>query len=83
MANGGAVSIAIGGTAVVCCVHDREKRSVTEMAFDPRHTSIHLCSCCENVFCDPADTPMFCHTCRKATAVHQLRGPLPNPHGRL
>jgi hypothetical protein len=79
---GGAVSIAIGGTAVVCCVHDREKRSVTEMAFDPRHTSIHLCTCCENVFCDPSDMPVFCHQCRRGP-FHEMGGPLPDPLGRL
>jgi len=82
MATGGAVSVAIGGSAVVCCVHDREKRSVTEMRFDPRHTSIHLCSCCENVFCDPSDTPLFCHQCR-TLPLHSLNGPLPAPRGRV
>jgi hypothetical protein len=79
---GGAVSIAIGGTAVVSCVHNREKRSVIEMAFDPKHTSIHLCACCENVFLQPSDTPMFCHQCRK-NPVYPLGGPLPDPVGRL
>ena len=79
---GSAVSIAIGGTAIVSCVHNREKRSVTEMAFDPRRTSIHLCSCCENVFTDPSDTPMFCHPCR-GELVHPLAAPLPDPAGRL
>lgn len=79
---GSAISIAIGGTATVCCVHNREKRSVTELAFNPRLTSIHLCSCCENVFTDPSDTPMFCHQCR-GNNVHPLGGPLPDPHGRI
>jgi len=79
---GGAVGIAIGGTAVVCCVHNREKRSVTEMAFNPKLTSIHLCSCCENVFCERSDTPMFCPACRGEN-VHPLGGPLAAPRGRV
>ena len=80
--SGSAVSIAIGGTATVCCVHNREKRSLTEMAFDPRQTSIHLCSCCENVFTEPSDAPMFCHVCR-GELVYQPAGPLPEPTGRI
>ena len=80
--SGGAVSIAIGGKAVVCCPHNREKRSVIEMAFDPVKTSIHLCACCENVFLQPSDQPMFCSTCNGAT-VYELGGPLPTPTGRI
>lgn len=92
MATATALKIALGGTAVVCCVHDREKRKVvTErdvamlglevgVLYDPKQHKIHRCSCCENLFVDPTDTPRFCSTCLGAT-VHQLGGPLPEPIG--
>jgi hypothetical protein len=78
-----AVSVAIGGKAQVFCVHNREKRRVTELAFDPAATSLHLCSCCENLFMERSDTPMFCFDCRKASTIFDLGGPLPDPHGRV
>ena len=71
---------AFGGTAVVCCVHNREKRRVVELAFDPALTKLHLCSCCENLFTERTDTPMFCPTCR-GPLIHTPAGPLPNPKG--
>lgn len=74
--------IALGGTAVVCCPHDQEKRSVTEMLFDPAKTKIHLCSCCDNVFLEPTDTPMLCPQCR-GVPLHALGGPLPDPKGAI
>jgi len=80
--SGGAVSIAIGGTATVCCVHNRVKREVTQMAFDPVKTSIHLCSCCENVFTEASDTPMFCPACR-GDLVYTPAAALPDPFGRV
>ena len=73
---------AFSGTAIVVCVHDREKRKVTELAFDTAKTSVHLCTCCENLFTEPSDTPMFCPTCR-GPFRHPLGGPLPDPRGRL
>jgi hypothetical protein len=82
MPTGGAVSVAIGGSALVACVHDRVKREVTELAFDPTKTSVHLCTCCENVFLEPSDTEMFCRGCR-GSFVHPLGGPLPAPKGRV
>lgn len=82
MATGGAVSIAVGGTAAVFCVHNQEKRKVTELPYDPIGTSLHLCSCCESLFTERSDTPMFCPTCR-GSSVYQQQGPLPDPHGRI
>ena len=73
---------AFGGTAVICCVHNRVKRQVTDMLFDAALTKIHLCSCCENVFTERTDTPVFCRTCR-GDAVYELGGPLPDPTGAL
>jgi hypothetical protein len=80
--NGGAVGLALGGTAVICCVHNREKRRVVEMPFDPSKTSLHLCTCCENLFTEPSDHPMYCSTCRGMN-VYELGGPLPDPRGRI
>lgn len=76
------IGISIGATAKVYCVHNRQKRRVTEMVFDPVQTKIHLCACCENVFLERSDTPMFCPECRHAP-VYALGGPLPTPIGAL
>jgi hypothetical protein len=84
--------VVLGGVAVVCCPHDREKRqirteaAVTELGalagerFDRRRHRIHLCSCCENLFVDSADIPRYCHACRRPL-VHALGGDLPEPIG--
>ena len=74
------VAPAFAGTAVVCCVHDREKRKITELHFDPVREKLHQCACCENLFTDRTDTPMFCPQCR-GKLVHPLGGPLPDPLG--
>lgn len=83
----------LGGTAVVCCVHNRVKREVvTEaqvaqlgaeigMRYDPRQHKLWLCSCCENLFVDPSDEPRHCQRCQ-TPPVHQLGGPLAKPNGR-
>lgn len=82
----------LGGTALVCCIHDRAKREVTtesEIAaigaavgqvYDPTQHKIHLCACCENLFVDFTDIPKYCHRCRKPP-VHPVGGPLPEPKG--
>ncbi len=82
----------MGGTAVVCCVHDREKRRVTTerqvaelglevgMLYDPIQHKLHLCGCCSNLFVDPADTPRLCSACQ-GPLVHPLGGPLADPVG--
>lgn len=93
MTSGGAgVRISLSGTAVVCCVHDREKRVVTTegdvallglssgQLYDRRQHRIHLCTCCENLFVDPSDEPLYCHACRVAP-IHALGGPLKLPGG--
>ena len=79
---GGAVGVAFGATARVYCVHNMAKRIVTDLAFNPKAGSAHLCSCCENLFVEATDTPMFCATCREP-AAHALGGPLPQPNGRV
>jgi hypothetical protein len=73
---------AFGGTAVIACVHNREKRRVTDLAFDPTREKLHQCACCENLFTERTDTPMFCRVCR-GEAVYELGGPLPDPMGVL
>ena len=79
---GASVQPAFGGTAIICCVHNREKRQVAELAFDPAKTSVHLCSCCENVFLERSDLPMFCPECRQPP-TYALGGPLAEPKGRV
>ena len=80
MADGGAVGIAIGGVAVVCCPHNREKRLRGRTLFDAAKTKAHLCACCENVFLEPSDTPRLRDGCRRPP-IHMLGGPLPDPTG--
>lgn len=87
-----ALRLALGGRAVVCCVHDREKRQVTTEAqvaalglevgqvYDPRQHKLHRCACCENLFVDASDEPRLCTVCLDAPA-HALAGPLPEPRG--
>lgn len=86
--------IALGGKAVVCCVHDREKRKVVTEAqvatlglevgliYDPKQHRIHRCSCCQNLFVDPSDEPRYCETCRMPPAF-ALGGPLATPTGPI
>lgn len=89
-----AISATLSGVAVVCCVHDREKRQVTSehhvaalgarygVRYDRKQHRIFLCGCCENLFVDPGDEPAHCHACRGPLA-HQLVGPLAKPLGPL
>lgn len=87
-----ATRLVLGGTAVVCCVHDREKRRVTteravaELAltvgivYDARIHKLHRCACCDNLFVDESDEPRYCVVCLPP-AVHALGGPLASPIG--
>lgn len=82
----------LGGTAVVCCVHDREKRVVrTEadvarlglevgLVYDRAQHKLHRCACCDNLFVDPSDEPRYCSVCQRPL-VHPLGGPLAPPIG--
>lgn len=82
----------LSGKAVVCCVHDREKRKVKTEAdvyalgllvgqeYDPAQHKLHLCACCENLFVDASDVPRYCSVCL-GPLVHALGGPLAPPHG--
>lgn len=84
--------IALGGTAVVCCVHDREKRKVVTEAqvaqlgldvgqvYDRRQHKLHRCACCENLFVDPSDEPRYCRLCL-GPVTHPLAVPLRRPIG--
>lgn len=74
-AGGSSVPLSLGGVAVVCCVHDREKRVITDREqairlgqefgydFDPAKHVFQTCSCCENVFATFTDAPMRCPVC--------------------
>lgn len=89
-------AVVFSGYAVVCCVHDREKRVVNNEAdvaalaeaagtryikeWHGQH--LHKCVCCENMFHDRSDEPMFCYVCR-GPLVHPLGGPLPEPKGAI
>lgn len=91
---GGTLQMTVGGVAVVCCVHDREKRQiVTEEAlatlllehgypYDPAQHKIFECACCGNLFVRHDDMPQFCGACTSAP-VHALGGPLPDPTGAI
>lgn len=66
-----------GGTAVVVCLHDRQKRVVKTsddvarlgleldppVLLDVKIHKIHYCVCCENLFVDPTDIPRYCAVC--------------------
>lgn len=88
----GAIGISLGGTAIVTCVHDREKRQLRDpddvirlgrefgIEYDPARHTIQMCPCCENAFVAPDDTPRLCGPCL-GIPVHELVGALPNPRG--
>ncbi len=88
------LSVSLGGSAIVCCVHDRQKRVVTTekqvaelglaagRLYDPAQHKIHRCACCDNLFVDPTDIPRFCTPCQQPL-VHALGGPLPDPIGAV
>lgn len=86
------IAIGISGVAKVYCVHDREKRELTDpedvsklgaslgIVYDARKHKIHLCACCENLFVASDDTPRLCTQCMGVN-THPLGGPLPEPEG--
>lgn len=90
----GSLRPTISGVAVVCCLHDREKRQIrTEqqiialgreigVEYDPKQHHIFECACCQNWFVNTGDEPRFCHVCRMPL-VHAPAGPLAEPTGRL
>lgn len=59
----GSGMMALSGHAVVCCIHGREKRQVTEIDYDPRHQRAGTCACCENVFTIASGESLVCSTC--------------------
>lgn len=86
--------VAVSGQAVVCCVHDRQKRQVTTEAqvaelglsvgqvYDPARHKLHMCGCCQNLFVDLSDIPRLCTVC-SSPAMHELGGPLADPIGEV
>lgn len=92
---GGGARVVLGGSRVICCVHDRQKRQVTTEAqvarlglevgrvYDPKQDRIHRCGCCQNLFVDPSDEPRYCATCKPESLVHRLGGPLASPIGEV
>lgn len=84
----------ISGVAVVCCVHDRAKRVVTDpeyaaslgrvsgQTFNARRHKLHLCACCENLFVTNDDIPRLCDPC-SGNPEHKLEAPLPDPIGAI
>lgn len=84
--------IALGGKAVVCCVHDREKRQITTeeqvarlglevgVVFQKGIHHVHHCPCCDNLFVADGTTERYCSVC-SAKPVHALGGPLAEPKG--
>jgi recombinational DNA repair protein RecR len=78
----GKLGTSVRGMAVVYCLHNRQKRQVVDLAFDRAKTKVHLCACCENLFLELTDTPMFCEPCRRPP-VFAAGGPLPPPRGAI
>lgn len=84
----------ISGVAKVYCVHDREKRVVTDpehvaylgrvagIPYDARRHKLHNCACCSNLFVADNDTPTLCHVCNGALR-HKLEASLPDPEGAI
>jgi hypothetical protein len=82
----------LGGVATIHCVHDRQKRQVTDpeqvaflgravgQTYNPRRHKLIRCACCENLFVSNDDTPKLCQVCVGA-ASHRLEAPLPEPEG--
>ena len=79
---GGTIHPVMSATVVVCCVHDRVKRQITDLAFDSAREKVHLCACCENLFTRPDDVPHYCPACG-GRPVHALAAPLKQPHGEV
>jgi ribosomal protein L37AE/L43A len=77
---GASLGASVGGAASVYCLHNRQKRQVTELEFDRAKTKVHLCACCDNLFLERTDTPMFCQHCRRPPTF-AAAGPLPQPRG--
>lgn len=88
--------LSLGGTAVVVCLHDREKRVVNTpddvarlgaeleppVIFDPKVHKVHVCACCSNLFVDPTDTPRYCIVCDPNKEFkHTPAAPLAQPIG--
>jgi hypothetical protein len=82
MNTGQTIRPTMSATVVVCCVHDRVKRQVTDLAFDTAREKVHLCACCENLFTRPDDVPHYCGPCG-GRPVHRVMAPLPNPLGEV
>ena len=74
------IGIHLGGTAYVYCVHDRMKRTILDLSFNPDYDKVQLCPCCENLFLTRDDVPAFCLGCG-GRPIHPLGGPLPEPKG--
>lgn len=84
----------LGGHVTVCCVHNREKRQVTDLdaivrlgrqigrEFDPAQHKLQMCGCCANLFVTLDDTPRMCPACQ-GDLVYPLAAPLPEPEGVL
>lgn len=65
------------GKAVVCCVHDRQKRVVVDpdqilylgnilgVVYNPKHHKLVVCGCCQNLYVSPTDVPGLCPICVK------------------
>ena len=82
------IELVLSGTAVVCCVHNREKRKVPDretalmlahaagLRVKSEHRVVYqTCACCENVFATFDSEPRLCHACVRPL-VHEPGGPL-------
>ncbi len=90
MGGSAGAQIVLSGVAVVCCVHNREKREVIDpehvkflgkilgVEYDPTKHKLQVCACCENLHVRPDDTPSLCDDCQKVP-TYVLHAPVPSP----
>jgi hypothetical protein len=83
----GSMAGSIGGTAVVCCIHQKPKRANTSaesggLEFNPKIEYAQLCPCCENLFAHPTDLPHFCPDCSPNGIPRPVPGGEDLPRGK-
>lgn len=78
----GSMAGSIGGTAVVCCIHQKPKRVTLELEFNPKTEYAQLCPCCENLFAHPTDFPHFCPECSPNGISRPVPGGEDLPRGK-
>lgn len=55
------IKATLSGTVVVCCIHGREKHTITDISADKGF--VNRCLCCENLFVSESQEPQLCAGC--------------------